>query len=58
MGAAEDKVVPLPRAKALYEAAKKKKKMIVYPQAGHSELYHHDNYIDILNWLKDNEKTK
>ncbi len=58
MGAAEDKVVPLPRAKALYEAANDPKKMIVYPQAGHSELYHHDNYIDILNWLKDNEKTK
>lgn len=58
MGAADDKVVPIARAKALYKSANQPKKMIIYPDADHSELYSHHNYQDILTWLKDNEKTE
>lgn len=39
--AAEDDLVPLEEAKTLYEAADDPKKMIVYPNA-----YHHDVYFD------------
>ena len=58
MGAAEDKVVPVGRAKALYKSANHPKEMIIYPDANHSDLYDHKNYQDILNWLKDNEEIK
>ena len=58
MAAAQDRVVPPARAKALFKAANEPKKMIIYPGAGHSDLYEHHNYRDILQWLQDNEKAE
>ena len=58
MGGEADKVVPVERARQLFSAANEPKKLIVYPQAGHSELYDYHNWHDILDWLEQNEKTK
>ena len=58
MAAAEDKVVPPARAEALFSAANGPKNMIIYPGAGHSDLYKHQNYRDILQWLQNNEETE
>ena len=58
MGATRDKVVPIERAKALFEIANEPKKIIIYQGAGHSSLYNYRNWKDILNWLQDNEKTE
>ena len=58
MGAANDKVVPVGRTKALYKSAQGDKRLIIYPKAGHSELYDYKNYKDILKWLNENEKAK
>ena len=58
MGGRDDTLVPVRRAKALFEAANQPKKMIVYKGAGHNDLYNHRNYRDIINWLKANEKTQ
>ncbi len=58
MGGRDDTLVPVRRAKALFEAANQPKKMIVYKGAGHNDLYNHRNYRDIINWLKTNEKTR
>lgn len=57
MAAEDDRVVPLPRAQNLYHHAMQPKKMKVYPQAGHNDLYIHGNYKDILAWLEQHEKT-
>lgn len=58
MGGSEDTLVPVRRAEVLFAAAGQPKKMIVYPGAGHNDLFNHRNYRDILNWLKGNEKTR
>ena len=58
MGAENDDVVPVERAKTLFEAATEPKRIIIYSGAGHSNLYDSRNYQDILDWLKDNEKTE
>ena len=58
MGAEKDTVVPINRAKNLYSQIKGRKAMIIYPDAEHSNLYDYQNYKDILNWLKNNEKTE
>lgn len=58
MGGEEDKVVPVELAKNLYKKAVNPKKIIIYPNAGHNDLYEHKNYKDILSWLKDNEKNR
>ncbi len=58
MGAEKDKVVPVARAKALFNNASEPKKLIIYDGAGHSDLYDYKNYQDILQWLEQNEKTK
>lgn len=57
MAAADDTLVPVQRAEALYSAANKPKKMLVYLGAEHGELYNFRNYNDIIKWLKDNEKA-
>ena len=57
MGASDDKLVPVERAKALYEFANEPKKMIIYKGAEHSELYNYRNYNDILDWLQNNEEV-
>lgn len=58
MGGQDDTLVPVRRAEALFAAANQPKKLIVYPGAGHNDLYNHRNYQDILNWLKANEKAR
>ena len=58
MGAGQDKVVPLSRAKNLFEAVKVSKNIKIYPEAEHGNLYDYNNYQDILDWLEKNEKTR
>ena len=58
MGAENDTVVPISRAKNLYQYINSTKAMIIYPEANHSDLYDNQNYQDILYWLKNNEKAK
>ena len=58
MGASDDKVVPIERAKELYKQTNDPKKIIIYNGAHHSNLYSYKNWQDILNWLKQNEKNK
>lgn len=58
MGAEQDKVVPLARAKKLYNAITSPKEIKIYPKAEHSNLYEYNNYQDILDWLEKNEKTR
>ena len=58
MGGSDDTLVPVRRAETLFAAANQPKKMIVYPGAGHNDLYNYRNYRDILNWLKGNEKAR
>ena len=58
MGASNDKVVPIERARELFKHAKEPKKMIVYKGAQHSNLYNHRNWQDVLDWLDTNEKDK
>ncbi len=58
MGAEKDTVVPVARAQNLFSQARQPKKLIIYPNAQHSTLYNHNNHQDILEWLKDNEKTR
>ncbi len=58
LGAEEDSVVPIERAKALFASANYPKQLIIYPHAEHSELFEYDNWYDILTWLEQNEKTK
>ncbi|MBQ8436305.1 MAG: alpha/beta hydrolase, partial [Alphaproteobacteria bacterium] len=57
MGAGRDATVPVNLAKELYAHAKQPKKLIIYEDGGHSNLYDFKNYQDILSWLKANEKN-
>ncbi len=56
MGGNADKLVPVKLAKNLYQYAQEPKKMIIYPYAGHNDLYRFRNYNDIISWLEENEK--
>lgn len=58
MGAAQDRVVPVALAKALFATAEQPKELIIYEQGGHNNLFDLGNSKDILSWLKDNEKTR
>ena len=58
LGASNDKVVPIKRAEELFKYIKEPKKMIVYNGAQHSNLDYYKNWLDILSWLKENEKDK
>ncbi len=58
MAAAKDKTVPVERAKELFRVANEPKELIIYPDAGHADLYDHNNDRDILIWLQNNEKIK
>lgn len=58
MGGSEDTLVPVRRAEALFAAANQPKKIIVYSGAEHHNLYDYKNYLDILDWLEENEKTR
>ena len=52
MAASKDKTVPIERARALFAAAQNPKDFIVYVGAGHSSLYNHRNWRDVLEWLQ------
>ena len=57
MGGTEDKKVPVELAKKLYEYAPENKKMIIYKNGHHSNLFNFRNDLDILNWIEINEKS-
>jgi len=57
MGASDDTLVPIERAKNLFKASPDPKKMIIYKGAEHSDLYKYRNYKDIMDWLQANEKV-
>lgn len=56
--ASKDKIVPNERAKELFWQLNEPKKITLYFGAGHSDLYEHQNWKDILTWLEHNEKTE
>ncbi len=58
MGASDDKVVPVNRAKQLYLVANSPKSIKIYQGAEHSDLYKYHNYKDIIKWLENNEKIR
>ncbi len=58
MGASDDKVVPINRAKQLYLAANSPKSIKIYLGADHSDLYKYRNYKDISEWLENHEKIR
>ncbi len=57
MGAGRDATVPVNLAKELYARAEQPKKILIYEDGEHSNLYDFKNYQDILSWLKANEKN-
>ena len=58
MGAGKDEVVPVELAQSLFDLAEDPKDLIIYEQGQHGNLFENENYKDILNWLKQNEKTR
>lgn len=50
--AINDKVVPVERAKNLFENAPEPKIMVEYSQARHDNLYEYKNYETMLRWLE------
>ena len=56
MGGSIDTTVPVVLAQNLYDHANHPKKMIIYQNGKHSNLFNFRNDLDILKWLKDNEK--
>lgn len=56
MGAEHDTTVPVYLAENLYKHAVNPKKVIIYKNGRHSNLYSLKNYNDILAWLEGNEK--
>lgn len=56
MGGEKDALVPVGLAKNLYEHAKQPKKMIIYSNGEHNNLYNFRNYNDVMLWLEGNEK--
>lgn len=57
MAGSADTLVPAVLAENLAAKAPKRKKVIIYQDAGHNDLYGCQNYNDILSWLKANEKN-
>lgn len=53
MLAENDKVVPKQRGENLFKYANHPKKLIIYPNAKHSNLFDYNNWTDIINWLND-----
>lgn len=58
MIAGRDKTVPPRFGKNLFARASQPKKMIIYEDGNHADLYNHRNYRDILTWLETDEKTR
>ena len=57
MGGAIDATIPIELAVNLYNNAPLPKKMIVYKNGKHSNLFNFRNDLDVLNWIKTNEKS-
>ena len=57
MGGQKDTLVPVKHAQALFSAANEPKKLIVYPEAEHGNLFDFANWRDVLNWLREHEKN-
>lgn len=58
MGGGQDTLVPISHAKTLFAAANEPKKLLIYPEAEHGNLFDFANYRDILNWLQEHEKNR
>lgn len=56
LGAQKDKIVPVELAESLYKQASDPKKMIIYKNGSHNNLFNFRNDLDILNWIELNEK--
>lgn len=56
MGGSIDPTVPVVLAQNLYDHANRPKKMIIYQNGKHSNLFNFRNDLDVLKWLKGNEK--
>lgn len=56
MGGSIDPTVPVDLAINLYNQAPEPKKMIIYKNGKHSNLFNFRNDLDILNWIEINEK--
>lgn len=57
MGAKHDRIVPVQLAENLFRHAVNPKKVIIYKDGTHNNLYELKNYNDILAWLEGNEKS-
>lgn len=58
MIAGQDQTVPPRLGKNLFMKASEPKKMIIYKDGAHANLYDFHNYRDILTWLETDEKTQ
>lgn len=57
MGGSIDPTVPVDLAVNLYNEAPAAKKMIIYKNGKHSNLFNFRNDLDIINWMEMNEKS-
>ena len=57
MGASQDQIVPVELAKNLYEISPNPKKIIIYENAQHHNLFNFRNDLDVMNWIETNEKN-
>ena len=55
MGGSIDTTVPVELAQNLYNYAPEPKKIIIYENGKHSNLFNFRNDLDILDWMKANE---
>ncbi len=55
MGGSIDPTVPVDLAQNLYNYAPEPKKLIIYANGKHSNLYNFRNDLDILDWINANE---
>lgn len=55
MGGSIDPTVPVVLAQNLYNNAPEPKKLIIYDNGKHSDLFNFRNDLDVLDWLKANE---
>lgn len=55
MGGSIDPTVPVELAQNLYNHAPEPKKLIIYDNGKHSDLFNFRNDLDIMDWLKANE---
>lgn len=56
MGGNKDTTVPIALAQNLYNYASEPKQMIVYENGRHNNLFNFRNDLDILGWMRANEK--